>query len=64
MLNYEVSTTLTNCITSVAAKVMVAIFSGEDLTGVMGLLPGSDAVSAEGAAVVRAAGVDGVHVGH
>ena len=55
---------MTNRITGVAAKVMVAIFSGEDLTGVLGFLPGSDALPAEGAAVVRAAGVDGVHVGH
>ena len=62
--NYEVTTTLTNRITGVAAKVMVAIFSGEDLTGVVGLLPGSDALPAKGAAVLRAAGVDGVHVGH
>ena len=62
--NYEVTTTLTNSITGVAAKVMVTIFSGENLTGVVGFLPGSDAVSAEGAAVVWAAGVDGVHVGH
>ena len=61
---YEVTTTLTNSITGVAAKVMVAIFSGEDLTGVLGLLPGSDALPAKEGAVVRAAGVDGVHVGH
>ena len=64
MSNYEIATTLTNSITSVAAKVMVAIFSGENLTGIIGLLPGSDALSAKRDAVVRAAGVDGVHVGH
>merc|ERR1712181_25211 len=43
---------------------MVAIFSGENLTGILGLLPGSDTLPAKRGAVVRAAGVDGVHVVH
>ena len=58
------ATTLTNSIAGVAAKVMVAIFSGENLAGVVVFFPGSDALSAKLGAVVRAAGVDGVHVGH
>ena len=64
LLKLQGTATLTNRITSVAAKVMVAVLSGEDLTGVAGLLPGPDALPIQGAAVVRAAGVDGVHVGH
>ena len=64
LLKLQGTATLTNSITSVAAKVMVAVLSGEDLTGVAGLLPGPDALPIQGAAVVRAAGVDGVHVGH
>ena len=61
---YKVATTLTNSITCVAAKVMVAILSGENVAGILVFLPGSDALPAKEGAVVRAAGVDGVHVGH
>ena len=64
LLKLQGTATLTNRITSVAAKVVVAVLSGEDFTGVAGLLPGPDALPIQGAAVVRAAGVDGVHVGH
>ena len=63
-LKLERTATLTNRITSVAAKVVVAVLSGEDFTGVAGLLPGPDALPIQGAAVVGAAGVDRVHVGH
>ena len=62
--SYEVAITLTNSITSVAAKVMVAVLSGENVAGILVFLPGSDAIQAKKGAVVRAAGVDGVHVGH
>ena len=61
---YEVTTTLTNSITGVAAKVMLAILSVENVAGILVVLPGSDALPAKKGAVVRAAGVDGVHVGH
>ena len=61
---YEVATTLTNSITGVAAKVMLAILSVENVAGIKVVLPGSDAIPAKEGAVVRAAGVDGVHVGH
>ena len=61
---YEAATTLTNSITCVAAKVMVAFFSGENAAGIMVGLPGSNALPAKEGAVVPAAGVDGVHVGH
>ena len=66
---YEVTTTLANSITSVFAKPMVAVFSGENLTGIMTgiivLFPGSNALTTKELAVVGAAGIDGrVHVGH
>ena len=43
--NYKVAT-LTNSITSVAAEVMLAVFSVENLTGVVVLLPGPGALPA------------------
>ena len=58
------ASTLTNGIASVTAKVMIAILSGKDLTGVLGLLPSTDAAPTKEGAVVGAAGVDRVHVGH
>ena len=61
---FEVSTTLTNSITSVFAKPMVAVFSGENLTGIIVLFPGSKALPAKELAIVAAAAMDGVHVGH
>ena len=60
----EVTTTLTNSITSVFAKPMVAVFSGENLTGIIVLFPGFNALPTKELAVVGAAGIDGVHVGH
>ena len=59
---FEVSTTLTNSITSVFAKPMVAVFSGENLTGIIVLFPGSNTLPAKELAVVAAAPMD-VHVG-
>ena len=58
------ASTLTNGIASVTAKVMVALLSGKDLTGVLYLLPSTDAAPTKEGAVVGAAGVDRVHVGH
>ena len=58
------ATTLANSIASVAAEVMVAIFSGENFAGVVVFLPGSHTLSAKLGAVVRAARVDCVHVVH
>ena len=55
---------MTNSVTGVAAKVMVAILGGLDLTGVVELLPGAVALPVQGVAVVRAGRVDAVHVGH
>ena len=43
---------------------MMAIFGGENSTRVMVLLPSPCALSTQGGAVVRAAVVDAVHVGH
>ena len=60
----EVTTTLTNSITSVFAKPMVAVFSGENLTGIIVLFPGSKALTTKELAIVAAAAIDGVHVGH
>ena len=61
---FEVSTTLTNSITSVFAKPMVAVFSGENLTGIIVLFPSSNTLTTKELAVVAAAPMDGVHVGH
>ena len=61
---FEVATTLTNSITCVAAKVVVAFFTGENAAGTMVVLPGSYALPAKEGAIVPAAGVDGVHVTH
>ena len=58
------ASTLTNGIASVTAKVMVALLSGKDLTGVLVPLPSTDAAPTKEGAVVGAAGVDRVHVGH
>ena len=43
---------------------MVAILGGENPTRVMVLLPSPRALPTQGGAVVRAAVVDAVHVGH
>ena len=43
---------------------MLAILSVENVAGIKVVLPGSDALPAKEGAVVRAAGVDGVHVRH
>ena len=58
------ASTLTNSITGVTTKIMVAILSGKNPTGVMILLPSPNTLPAQGGAVVGAAGVDGVHVRH
>ena len=58
------ASTLANSITGVTSKVMVAILGGENPTRVVVLLPSPRALPAQGGAVVRAAVVDAVHVGH
>ena len=58
------ASTLANSITGVTSKVMVTIFGGENPTRVMVLLPSPCALPTQGGAVVWAAVVDAVHVGH
>ena len=58
------ASTLANSITGVTSKVMVAILGGENPTRVVVFLPSPRALPAQGGAVVRAAVVDAVHVGH
>ena len=56
--------TLANSIAGVTSEVMVAILSGENPARVVVLLPSPGAGASQGGAVVRAAVVHAVHVGH
>ena len=56
--------TLANSIAGVTSEVMVTILSGENPARVVVLLPSPGAGAIQGGAVVRAAVVDVVHVGH
>ena len=58
------ATTLANSIAGVTSKIVVTILGGENPTRVVVLLPSPGAVASQGGAVVRAAVVDAVHVGH
>ena len=56
--------TLANSIAGITSKIVVTILSGENPARVVVLLPSPGAGASQGGAVVRAAVVHAVHVGH